>query len=224
MQQRLTRSTKDVIIAGVCGGLGEYFNIDPIIARLIFVVVTLTSGFGIPVYLILWLLMPKGQKVAATLVPDPQTPLPHQHTPPIAGGAPDATRIDQGKTGQPATQQPVSPPQTSAYQAPPTPDAYRFDPQTGQPIAPATPATGETIKLDFDTTSHASMHYPPSDVTYHTTTTGQLHQRNQNWRKLSMVLMGVGGLVLLNQFGISMGIIIPPIMIIAGIILLKRSR
>ena len=59
MQPRLMRSRTEVIVAGVCGGLAEYFAIDPVIVRLIFVLVTLTSGIGLLVYPVLWLVMPK---------------------------------------------------------------------------------------------------------------------------------------------------------------------
>jgi phage shock protein C len=59
MQPRLMRSTTERMVAGVCGGLGTYFAIDPVIVRLIFVVVTFSSGMGLPVYIILLLLMPR---------------------------------------------------------------------------------------------------------------------------------------------------------------------
>jgi phage shock protein C len=59
MQPRLMRSRTEVIVAGVCGGLGEYFGLDPVIVRLIFVLVSLTTGLGFIVYPILWLVMPK---------------------------------------------------------------------------------------------------------------------------------------------------------------------
>ncbi|NTV66030.1 MAG: PspC domain-containing protein, partial [Oscillochloris sp.] len=64
MQTRLTRSPTESMIAGVCGGLAEYFNIDPVIVRLIFVLVTLTSGLGLPVYLVLWIVMPRAHTAA----------------------------------------------------------------------------------------------------------------------------------------------------------------
>lgn len=48
------------MIAGVCGGLGEYFNIDPTIVRVGFVVLALPGGFpGVIPYLILAVIMPK---------------------------------------------------------------------------------------------------------------------------------------------------------------------
>jgi phage shock protein PspC (stress-responsive transcriptional regulator) len=55
---RLTRSSTDKIIAGVCGGLAEYLEIDPVLVRLAFLVLFLASGIGFPIYLILWIVMP----------------------------------------------------------------------------------------------------------------------------------------------------------------------
>ena len=57
---RLTRSETDKRIAGVCGGLGEYFGIDPILIRVAFVLLAL-MGPGLIAYIVLWIVMPKGQ-------------------------------------------------------------------------------------------------------------------------------------------------------------------
>ena len=60
MTKRLYRSKKDRMIAGVCGGLAEYFNIDPVIVRLIAVLLLLPGGFpGLVPYLIFWVLVPE---------------------------------------------------------------------------------------------------------------------------------------------------------------------
>jgi len=57
--KRLYRSTTDRKIAGVCGGLAEYFKIDPTIIRIIFVILLLPGGFpGFIPYVILWLVVP----------------------------------------------------------------------------------------------------------------------------------------------------------------------
>jgi phage shock protein C len=56
--QRLFRSKENKIIAGVCGGIAEYFKIDPVIIRLIWVLLVLGYGFGILAYLIAWLIIP----------------------------------------------------------------------------------------------------------------------------------------------------------------------
>ncbi len=52
------RSEQNKFLGGVCGGLGEYFNIDPNIIRLIFILLTVFGGFGLIIYLILWVILP----------------------------------------------------------------------------------------------------------------------------------------------------------------------
>ena len=57
---QLRRSRTNRMIAGVCGGLGEYLNIDPTVVRIIFVLLTLPGGVPGPlVYLVLWFVMPE---------------------------------------------------------------------------------------------------------------------------------------------------------------------
>ncbi|MDO8304026.1 MAG: PspC domain-containing protein [Sedimentisphaerales bacterium] len=57
--KRIMRSTQDKKVAGVCGGLGVYFGIDPVIFRIIFVISALCGGFGLLMYVLLWLLAPE---------------------------------------------------------------------------------------------------------------------------------------------------------------------
>ncbi len=57
--KRLYRSTTDKVIAGVCGGIGEYFEIDPVLVRLIWVILSLMGGAGIIGYIIAWIIIPK---------------------------------------------------------------------------------------------------------------------------------------------------------------------
>lgn len=57
--KRLYRSTKDRKIAGVCGGLAEYFGVDPTIVRVVFVALALPGGLpGVVPYVILWVVVP----------------------------------------------------------------------------------------------------------------------------------------------------------------------
>ncbi len=56
--KRLFRSKENKILAGVCGGMGEYFKIDPVIIRLIWAITVLGYGFGILAYLVAWLVIP----------------------------------------------------------------------------------------------------------------------------------------------------------------------
>ena len=57
--KRLTRSETDKKIAGVCGGLAEYFDVDPILVRVAFVAAAL-MGFGVLLYIVLWIVLPRG--------------------------------------------------------------------------------------------------------------------------------------------------------------------
>ena len=59
MQKKLRRSSGDKVIAGVCGGLGAYFGIDPVMVRIALVLFTLFGGAGVLVYLVCWLCMPQ---------------------------------------------------------------------------------------------------------------------------------------------------------------------
>ncbi len=59
---RLRRSRSDKVIAGVIGGLARYFGMDPTIARVLYVILSVVSvAFpGILVYILLWVVMPEG--------------------------------------------------------------------------------------------------------------------------------------------------------------------
>ena len=59
MEKKLTLSKDDKMIAGVCGGIGEYFNIDPTIVRIFFVLLSfIFLGSTIPIYIIFWIIIP----------------------------------------------------------------------------------------------------------------------------------------------------------------------
>ena len=57
--KRLYRSRTDRVIGGVAGGMGEYFNIDPVVFRIVWVLLLLPGGLpGLLPYLICWLIIP----------------------------------------------------------------------------------------------------------------------------------------------------------------------
>ncbi len=118
MQARLTRSRTDRMIGGVCGGLGQYFGVDPVIVRLIFVVTAITIFITIPLYPLLWWIMPPEK----TLQP-PSMPLP-----------PDA-RFD------PMTGQPLPPAQ------PATGQTVNFEQSNAPATPPAAPPRGRQRTL-----------------------------------------------------------------------------
>jgi phage shock protein PspC (stress-responsive transcriptional regulator) len=57
--KRLYRSITDRKLAGVAGGIGEYFVLDPLLIRLVFVILTLAGGGGVLIYIVLWIVTPE---------------------------------------------------------------------------------------------------------------------------------------------------------------------
>jgi phage shock protein PspC (stress-responsive transcriptional regulator) len=59
--KRLTRSIKDRMLAGVCGGIADYMVVDPTVVRLIFALATFFTVLfpGVLIYLIMWIVVPK---------------------------------------------------------------------------------------------------------------------------------------------------------------------
>ena len=57
--KRLYRSRENRVIAGVAGGIAEYFNIDPVIIRMVFILLLFAGGMGIIIYLLAWILVPE---------------------------------------------------------------------------------------------------------------------------------------------------------------------
>ena len=66
MNKRLTRSVKDKVIGGVAGGIAEYFEIDPVIVRVLFVVSLFFHGAGFIAYIVLWIALPEANYVLET--------------------------------------------------------------------------------------------------------------------------------------------------------------
>jgi phage shock protein PspC (stress-responsive transcriptional regulator) len=54
------------MVAGVCGGLGEYFNVDATLIRALFLVLAVFGGSGLVIYLVLWIIVPDAGKVPPT--------------------------------------------------------------------------------------------------------------------------------------------------------------
>ena len=71
MHKKLYRSREDRIISGVMGGLGEYFNVDPVILRLLYVLVAIATGIipGVVVYLVAVFVVPEAPTIS------PSTPI-----------------------------------------------------------------------------------------------------------------------------------------------------
>lgn len=63
MKKRLYRVEQGNMLAGVCGGIAEYFDVDPTLVRLAWVVLSLTAGSGVLAYIIAAIIMPRKSEV-----------------------------------------------------------------------------------------------------------------------------------------------------------------
>lgn len=245
MQTRLTRSRTESMIGGVCGGLGEYFSVDPVMVRFIFVLVTFTSGLGPPVYLLLWLLMPRQSQAEASALrggtgetlQEPMSPGQVRVSHPTPYVQHPRTAPPEAWTGSQAAPPYAAPPGASAHQA-----GWPETPSTGQTIRLekfSTPAQADTgaetgYAADFAHTANFQAAANPSKQggepvggqmggQPEASETSTPHQRPRDWRKLGLILIGLGTLIIVNHF-VSMAYIFPSLLIIAGIMLLRRSR
>ena len=76
MNTQFTRSRDDKMIAGVCGGIARYFNVDTTIVRLLFVLAVFLGGASPLIYLVLWLVMPEQKATYTTPQALPNHPRP----------------------------------------------------------------------------------------------------------------------------------------------------
>ena len=60
--KRLYRSGKEKILGGVCGGIAEYFRVDPVLVRLLWVLFALAWGTGVLLYIIAWIIIPRNPR------------------------------------------------------------------------------------------------------------------------------------------------------------------
>jgi len=67
--RRLMRSRDDRVIAGVCGGLGEYLGVDPVLVRIAALILVFAGGAGILLYIIGWIAMPEAPERPAAGTP-----------------------------------------------------------------------------------------------------------------------------------------------------------
>lgn len=70
MQKKLYRSNKEKMIGGVAGGLGQYFDVDPVLIRVLFVITLFMSGTGVIAYILLWIITPVEPTLAYEMTSD----------------------------------------------------------------------------------------------------------------------------------------------------------
>jgi phage shock protein C len=74
--QRLVRSRSERVVAGVCGGIGRYLGVDPVLLRIAFIVLALANGLGVIAYVVAWVAIPEerpGQQPATAREPRRET-------------------------------------------------------------------------------------------------------------------------------------------------------
>ncbi len=166
MQKRIYRSKNDKIIAGICGGLAKYFEVDPAIVRIIFILLFFFKGIGFLVYIIMWIVVPYDPNEVRVF---------HAH----------AGKTDYAKSAQE--------------------NINDEDVEEAQIID----EIDETeSRKNAGATASANI------------------KRTDNRYIAGIVLIVLGGLFLLNQIvpSLSMKVLIPVILVIAGIYLLINSR
>lgn len=198
MQQRLMRSRNEVIVSGVCGGLGEYFGVDPVIVRLIFALVTLTTGLGLIIYPALWIAMPKAPVGTPSPFREPNQPM--------IGVNESFVQRERERT--------VAAPRYA--DSPPPPSAYNYDPLTGERVS--TNATvGQTTHLPHDPAALDNQGVPLVPVV-----PGVQRQRRLG-RWFAFGLIAFGGVILADQIGLNLDFVFPILMIAIGVFLLRRK-
>jgi len=78
--KKLYRSRKHRVIGGVCGGIAEYFEIDPVLIRLIWVILVIFGGMGVLAYIIAWIIIPNRDESNSTVEQPDQPSEPQSST------------------------------------------------------------------------------------------------------------------------------------------------
>ncbi|MGM0419443.1 MAG: PspC domain-containing protein [Bacillota bacterium] len=61
-RKKLYRSRQERIIAGVCGGIANYFQVDPVLIRLLFILLFFGAGSGLLAYIVAWIIVPESPR------------------------------------------------------------------------------------------------------------------------------------------------------------------
>ena len=201
MHERLMRARYDKIVSGVCGGLAAYFELDPIIVRIVMLLLMMV-GVGFILYPVLWVLMPIE---------------PH-HPPQQLGGSGWVPPIQYDPRVQ--THQPDPVRQQGS-------GPFRYDPYTGQPIASQPDAyTGPTVQHQANTPQVDPTFTPPQvDPTF--TPQQPYHvPPSRHWNRrvvLGVLLVAVGVFAVAEQLHLD-DFVMPLVLIGIGAFMLLRQK
>jgi phage shock protein C len=220
-QKRLTRSSRERLWAGVAGGMAEYFEVDPVIMRIIWVAAAvLTSGLAIPAYIVMWLVMPRDDQSADAR---------HRPAPPLSGIVDPGGSPREAWGGSPREAWGATPRETSwdatprdargdqpAYStvgSPPASEGAAAEASASQPAPPhgLTPEEEDLLR---------PITPPPSDVP-------MVDEVGRRRRAAGILLIGLGVVFFAQQLGLSLQIpwrVLWPLAIVAvGVFILTRQ-
>jgi phage shock protein C len=207
----LYRSRDDRMLAGVCGGLGDYFGVDPTLVRLLFVLLALFTGVGVLAYIVLWIVVPEegGRPLYEDWKSEPGAEAPTEGAAPggagPTGGAAPAGAAPTGGATSGSADAPAAP-ESAAPAAPPT---------TPAPEAPAAASGG------------------PVPVTSASAAGREDWRTRRDGRRgggvwLGVILIVVGGVLLVNrlvpQLNIDIWKLWPLLIIAIGLAMILRPR
>ena len=113
--KRVYRDRSDVMIAGVCSGIGKYLEVDPTAIRLVFVLLTFAGLSGLWIYLILWIIMPMNPEQKHEVVE--VEPKVKPHAPKKVAAPASKTTVQKSETKKPVAKK-VSAAKPAAKKAP----------------------------------------------------------------------------------------------------------
>ncbi|HEX2185914.1 MAG TPA: PspC domain-containing protein [Chloroflexota bacterium] len=222
--RRLTRSSRDRMWAGVAGGLGEYFDVDPVLVRLIWVAAAVfTGGLAIPVYILFWIIMPRDDQ-APRGAPGNWHAWSQDFQTETRRIAEEARRLaddvaQQVQTGW-RTDEPGRAKEEASVETPGSAEPARAARESA-PDAEAGPAT---IKGSRSSESAAP---PPSWSAWETTPMVHHDRESGRQRVAGVILVGLGLLFLAHQLGllrpIPWHLVWPLILVAAGVGLLLKQ-
>lgn len=227
MEPRLYRSRNDRMIAGVCGGIAEYYGWDPVLVRLGAVVLGLvTSGAMLVAYVVLAIVVPEapaeGYPQGSTVPPYQQHRHYHAGTsaysapqPPSSASAPVPPAAPDASPAAPISEEPPMAPEEGMGPGDvPEPGEYD-EPVASEPTAPLPPTAGR----QWADTAPTAPYPPASDYP------GRHHRRSGGLVG-GVVLIVIGALLLANQvLGIDIDRLWPLVLIAIGLaIVFGRSR
>jgi phage shock protein C len=200
-QRTLYRSRDDRMLAGVCGGIGEYFAVDPTLVRLLFVLLAVFTGVGVLAYIVLWIVVPE----------EGSRPL-YEEWKSQAGGeaSPESAASGAAPTGG------------APADAPPSPAT----PET--PAAPAAPAIPVTTELPA---ASGGGPVPVTRVSQTASDDWRMRHeggRRRGGVGLGIILIVVGGVLLVNrlvpQLNIDIWRLWPLLIVAIGLAMILRPR